>query len=165
MFDYAAVQDEMVVAYRRQRSSNAEICVEACFLFSEGWMVLLKLWEIPKELWRPAILQRIDELDPEAIVLHCEAYAASVTDAASAALVTCLSGARSLDAFPGRVETFMSYLEERSGKKRILSAVVRGDGTMGEPEEFFGESIGGGLANFFGGARGAISGEGASCDA
>lgn len=102
------------------------------FLVVIGGIVQVPLFQIPKDLWRAAIVQAIRETRAMAVILHTEAYVVEGSQAASAVAAK-MAGLPSLNEFPGRREILQSNMELPDGTYRTLTATIE-NGTLGPTE-------------------------------
>ncbi len=132
--DLLAVQAELFDGARNIRASGDEIRPIVFMVTERNGLAMLPLSILPKERWRQAILQFIEQTNAIAIVIHSEAWAHYGNDV-SKALSAKMAGIESTEEVPGAVEILQSTLETRDGLHRTITARIDENGKLGTETE------------------------------
>lgn len=140
-----AFQNELFLLARKIREGGNEVVPIVFFLTPQGIIPLLLHME--KDLWRPAILHGIAQLEAFATVLHMEAWVVEGPQV-PVAIASGWAGLTSLEEYPGRKEALFSVLESVEGLQRTLKAPIE-EGKLGDTCEAEVELFGGRVAGLF----------------
>lgn len=153
--DTTTLQDGLFDIARSIREEGQEVAPIAFLISPDGVLVQVLLFTMPKDKWRPTILDGIKKTRALAVIVHTEAWVVGGADA-PAALAAKLAGLPSLEVFPGRSEVLQSMLECKDGTTRTLTAGIS-DGGLGKTQVSDRRAVGGEMVGFFGTSSSGLS--------